>query len=260
MCMQSCQVPLPHNPRKGTHSPRLAACEVYNGRFVVSERDEPGPGGVRVGAPRIDFCGTCAASSSRPSWGRLPTGRSVPFRRRAGTWLEPVLVRDKPLFSHLPQDKIARENQDILREWKQGCYRAPFPPLVCHWVSHSVNTTLLPTEHMVHIYTHSVLNECIAESQSQGGGERAGIAYPAFLILPRRAYSLRLGSQRRVNCGVSAHRRTARRGRTRGWDMSMGSAGAGGCWKGGGASPLCSIVRHLARSAASSGQRAWSRG
>jgi hypothetical protein len=36
-------------------------------------------------------------------------------------------------------------------------------------VSQSVNTTLLPTEHMVHIYTHSVLNECIAESQSQGG-------------------------------------------------------------------------------------------
>jgi hypothetical protein len=29
--------------------------------------------------------------------------------------------------------------------------------------------------------------------------------------------------------------------------MGMGSAGAGGCWKGGGASPLCSIVRHLAR-------------
>jgi len=26
-------------------------------------------------------------------------------------------------------------------------------------VSQSVNTTLLPTEHMVHIYTHSVLNE-----------------------------------------------------------------------------------------------------
>ena len=43
-----------------------------------------------------------------------------------------------------------------------------------------------------------------------------------------------------------------------GWGMGMGSAGAGGCWKGGGASPLCSIVRHLARptdqSAASSGQ------
>ena len=31
----------------------------------------------------------------------------------------------------------------------------------------SVHTTLLPTEHMVHIYAHSVLNACIADSQSQ---------------------------------------------------------------------------------------------
>ena len=36
-------------------------------------------------------------------------------------------------------------------------------------VSQSVITTLLPTEHMVHVYTHSVLNECVAESQSRGG-------------------------------------------------------------------------------------------
>ena len=44
-------------------------------------------------------------------------------------------------------------------------------------VSQSVNTytTLLPTEHMVHVYTHSVLNECVAESQSRGGGLTARI-------------------------------------------------------------------------------------
>ena len=31
-----------------------------------------------------------------------------------------------------------------------------------------------PTEHMVHVYTHSVLNECVAESQSRGRGGSHG--------------------------------------------------------------------------------------
>ena len=95
---------------------------------------------------------------------------------------------------------------------------------------------------------------------SGGGGgvsERASASLPDLLNLPRRVVC----TSARSDASIAALVRTAaaRRGRTRGWDMGMGSAGAGGCWKGGGASPLCSIVRHLARSAASSGQRAWSR-
>ena len=61
------------------------------------------------------------------------------------------------------------------------------------------------------------------------------------------------GARRRASAGA------ARRGRTEGWDIGKGGAGAaGGGWRnGGGASPLCSIARQRARSAASSGHRAW---
>ena len=45
-------------------------------------------------------------------------------------------------------------------------------------VSQSVITTLLPTEHMVHVYTHSVLNDCVAESQSRGGGSHGSYMSP----------------------------------------------------------------------------------
>ena len=62
------------------------------------------------------------------------------------------------------------------------------------------------------------------------------------------------GARRRAPAGA------ARRGRTEGWDIGKGGAGAaGGGWRnGGGASPLCSIARQRARSAASSGHCAWS--
>ena len=46
----------------------------------------------------------------------------------------------------VPQDKIARENQDILRECKQGCYRAPFPPLTTMF---SYRTLYVTSEHYV---------------------------------------------------------------------------------------------------------------
>ena len=65
-------------------------------------------------------------------------------------------------------------------------------------VSQSVITTLLPTEHMVH-YTRSVLYECVAESQSQGGLRGVGICQPVrFSSSCRGAWSApRLAAMRR---------------------------------------------------------------
>ena len=51
----------------------------------------------------------------------------------------------------------------------------------------------------------------------------------------------------------------ARRGLTMKWLIGTGTIGAGAWRKAAGASPLCSIARHAPRSAASAGQRAWSR-
>ena len=78
-----------------------------------------------------------------------------------------------------------------------------------------------------------------------------------FFILPRRVVCASVRSDASMAALVRAA--AARRGRTEGWDMGKGGAGAGGWRNGGGASPLYSIARQRARSAASSGHRAWSR-
>ena len=74
-------------------------------------------------------------------------------------------------------------------------------------VSQSVITKLLPVEHMVH-YTHSVFSECVAESQSQGGLGALAYASPSDFLHLAEARGLRLGSQRCVDGGVGAHRRS----------------------------------------------------
>ena len=56
-------------------------------------------------------------------------------------------------------------------------------------VSQPVITTLLPTEHMVH-YTRSVLYECVAESQSQGGLRGVGIGQPVAEEGPAVTYDV----------------------------------------------------------------------
>ena len=77
-----------------------------------------------------------------------------------------------------------------------------------------------------------------------------------FFILPRRVVC---ASRSDASMAALVRAAAARRGRTEGWDMGKGGAGAGGWRNDGGASPLCSIARQRARSAASSGHRAWSR-
>ena len=63
-----------------------------------------------------------------------------------------------------------------------------------------------------------------------------------FFILPRRVVCASVRSDASMAALVRAA--VARRGRTEGWDMGKGGAGAGGSWRnGGGASPLCSIAR-----------------
>ena len=83
---------------------------------------------------------------------------------------------------------------------------------------------------MVH-YTRSVLYECVAESQSQGGLGGVGIGQPVrfFFILPRRVVCASARSDASMAALVRAA--AARRGRTEGWDMGMGGAGAGGIKK-----------------------------
>ena len=78
-----------------------------------------------------------------------------------------------------------------------------------------------------------------------------------FFILPRRVVCASVRSEASMAALVRAA--AARRGRIEGWDIGKGGAGVGGWRYGGGASPLCSIARQRARSAASSGHRAWSR-
>ena len=54
---------------------------------------------------------------------------------------------------------------------------------------------------MVHIYTLG-LNECVAESQSQGGLGELTYASPSGFLHLAEARGLRLGSQGRVDGGV----------------------------------------------------------
>ena len=79
-----------------------------------------------------------------------------------------------------------------------------------------------------------------------------------FFILPRRVVCASTRSDASMAALVRAA--AARRGRIEGWDIGKGGAGAGGWRNDGGRSPLCSIARQRARSAASSGHRARGRG
>ena len=78
-------------------------------------------------------------------------------------------------------------------------------------ISQSVShfTTLLPTEHMVHVYTHSVLNECVAESQSRGGGLTARTCrHPACTgqhVWPARRYTHVTYVSRRIPKPLAEH-------------------------------------------------------
>ena len=97
----------------------------------------------------------------------------------------------------------------------------------------------------------------ISVLRARGGvSDRASARLPGLLKFAETGTVVcaSIGSQRRVEVdgGVSAHRRS-----TPGAHKGVGDMG--GCRKDGGASPLCSIARYPARSAASSGQRAWSR-
>ena len=90
---------------------------------------------------------------------------------------------------------------------------------------------------------------------SEPKGGKGALAYkPArqiFFILPRRVVC---ASRSDASMAALVRAAAARRGRTEGWDMGKGGAGAGGWRNDGGASPLCS-----ARGQPSSGHRAWSR-
>ena len=88
---------------------------------------------------------------------------------------------------------------------------------------------------MVH-YTHSVFSECVVESQSQGGWGRWHMpARQIFLILPRRVVCASARSDASMAALVRAA--AARRGRTEGWDIGKGGAGAGG-WRNDGVNPV----------------------
>ena len=93
----------------------------------------------------------------------------------------------------------------------------------------SVITTLLPRSTWS-TYTRSVLDECVAESQSQRKGGKGALAYASLLdfLHPAEARSLRLGSHRRVDGGVGARRRSySTPGAHRGVGHGQGRRGRG---------------------------------
>ena len=75
---------------------------------------------------------------------------------------------------------------------------------------------------MVHIYTHSVLNECVVESQSQGG-EVLASANLSFFLHPAEARIVCASARSDASMAALVRAAAARRGRTKGWDIGNGA-------------------------------------